>query len=172
MDVYPVSEDTLLVKRNLVEEDLEESFLEVGVGNAEISIKAAKNGAEVTAVDIDPEAVRHARERFKEEGLEAEIFRSNLFEQVEGKYDLIVFNPPYLSGPEVGDEEMWRGGETGLELAEEYLEMVSAHLKENGRAWVVLSSRADYEELVERFDLVEIDREKLWFETVFLFEYE
>ena len=85
---------------------------------------------------------------------------------------MVVFNPPYLSGPEVGDEEMWRGGETGLEVAEEFLEEVGEYLNENGEAWIVLSSRTDYSRLVERFELAEIDREKLWFETILLLKFE
>ncbi|MFB6099655.1 MAG: HemK2/MTQ2 family protein methyltransferase [Candidatus Nanohalobium sp.] len=173
LTVYPVREDTLLVKRNLEDQGLDDTkFLEVGVGNAEVSITAAKNGAAVTAVDIDPEAVHHARERFEKEGLEAEVFRSDIFESVEGEFDFIVFNPPYLSGPEgVGDEEMWRGGETGLEVAERFLEQVPDYLSVDGRAWVVLSDRTGYDEVVERFGLSEVDRENLWFETVFLFEF-
>jgi release factor glutamine methyltransferase len=172
MSVYPVREDTLLVKKNLESEDLGGKFLEIGAGNAEISVTAFEKGAEVTAVDINPEAVEYVRKRFEEEDIDGEIFRSDLFEEVEGEFDFIVFNPPYLSGPEVGDEEMWRGGETGLEVAEKFLEQVSDYLSGEGKAWIVLSSHTDYEEVVESFNLIEVDREKLWFETVFLFEFE
>lgn len=174
MSVYPVREDTLLLKRNIEGEDLEgKKFLEIGVGNAELSITAAKQGAEVTGVDINPEAVDHTRERFNEESLEAEIFQSDLFGKVGREFDFVVFNPPYLSGPEgVGDEEMWRGGDNGLEVAETFLTRVSQYLTDDGRAWIVLSSQTDYEELVEKFDLDEVDGEKMWFETIFLFEFE
>lgn len=172
MSVYPVREDTLLVKRSIPEELEDVDFLEVGVGNAEVSLEAAGNGADVTAVDINPDAVEHARERFEEEGLEAEVFRSDIFSEVDSCFDLIVFNPPYLSGPkDIGDEEMWRGGRTGLETAERFLSQAGEHLKEDGEAWIVLSSSTDHIELVERFDLSEIDREKLWFETVFLYRF-
>ena len=173
MSVYPVREDTLLLKRNIEEQNLEgKSFLEIGVGNAELSVTAAEQGAEVTAVDINPEAVEHAKERFGEAGLDADIFQSDLFEDIEGEFDFIVFNPPYLSGPEdIGDEEMWRGGETGLEIPEKFLDEVSNYLSKDGKAWVVLSSRTEYELLVEKFDLREVDSENLWFETVFLFEF-
>lgn len=174
MSVYPVREDTLLVKRNIRDEDLEDKeFLEIGVGNGELSVTAANLGADVTGVDINPEAIEHTRERFEEAKLEAEIFQSNLFDEVGGRFDLIVFNPPYLSGPEgIGDEEMWRGGDNGLKTAERFLNQVSEYLTNNGRAWLVLSSQTDYKRLVEKFNLEEIDREKVWFETIFLFKFE
>jgi len=174
MSVYPIREDTLLVKENLENLNLQDvSFLEVGVGNAEVSVTAAERGAQVTAVDINPEAVEHAGTRFEEEGIEGKVFRSDLFEEVEGEFDFIVFNPPYLKGEDgIGDEEMWRGGDTGLEVAERFLEELSGYLADEGKAWIVLSSQTDYEKPVGKFDLVEVDREKLWFETVFLFEFE
>ena len=174
MSIYPVREDTLLLKENLQEQNLKnKKFLEIGVGNGEISLTAAKKQANVTAVDINPEAVQHTQKRFKEQNLDAEIFQSNLFINIKGQYDFIVFNPPYLKGKKgIGDEEMWRGGETGLEVAEKYLKNVSDYLTENGKAWIILSSQTNYEKLVEKYDLTEIDVEKIWFERLYLMEFE
>lgn len=43
--------------------------------------------------------------------------KSDLFESVSGKFDLVVFNPPYLpSDPSDADDELrksWDGGENG-----------------------------------------------------------
>lgn len=174
MTVYPVREDTLLVKENIEELDLEgKEFLEIGIGNGEISLAAADGGASVTGVDINPEAVKHTKERLEEAGNNADIFESDLFKSAEGKFDFIVFNPPYLSGPDgIGDEEMWRGGKTGLEVAERFLKSAGKYLSEDGFAWIILSSRTDYMELVESFDLELVDSEELWFETLFLYSFE
>jgi release factor glutamine methyltransferase len=173
MSVYPVREDTLLVKRNLEEKNLKGlKFLEIGVGNAEISIIAAKKGAEVTAVDINKEAVEHAKKRFDEKRLEAEIFKSDLFEKVNGSYDFIVFNPPYLPGPDgLEDEEMWRGGEKGSEISKRYIENLGQYLNDKGNALLVLSSHTNFQELFKNYSVRELDRKKLWFETIFLFEF-
>lgn len=172
MSVYPVREDTLFVKEHLPDSLEGENFLEVGVGNGEISLKVAEKGADVTGVDINPEAVQHTRDRFEEENLEGEIVESDLFEKVDGDFDFIVFNPPYLSGREgIGDEEMWRGGKEGLEVAERFLKYVSDYLGEDGRAWIVLSSQTDFERLVENFDLEVVDSEKMWFERLYLLEF-
>ena len=172
MSVYPVREDTLFVKEHLPSSLEGKNFLEIGVGNGEISLTAAEKGATVTGVDINPEAVQHTRDRFEEEDLEGEIVESDLFEKLDGDFDFIVFNPPYLSGEEgIGDEEMWRGGQEGLEVAERFLENVSNYLAEDGRAWVVLSSQTDFEDIVENFDLAVVDSEKLWFERLYLVEF-
>ncbi len=173
MSVYPVREDTLLVKRNLEKKNLEGlKFLEIGVGNAEISIKAAEKGAEVTAADINKEAVDHAKKRFCELNIEAEIFQSNLFERVYDSYDLIVFNPPYLPGPNsLEDKEMWRGGEKGIEVSKRYLDGIEEYLNKEGRAFLVLSSHTKSRGFLESYSLRELDRKKLWFETIYLYEF-
>jgi release factor glutamine methyltransferase len=174
MAVYPVREDTLLVKRNLEKQDLEnKKILEIGVGNAENSLYAAKKGAKVTATDIDNKAIKKAEKRFQKENLEAEIIQTSLFQDLTGKYDLIIFNPPYLKGPkDIGDENMWRGGEKGLETAEKYLEKTKNYLRPNGEAWVILSSRTSYTDLVNKYNLIQLEQKKLWFETIFLFKLE
>lgn len=174
MAIYPVREDTLLVKRNLQKQELEgKKLLEIGTGNGEIALTAAKQGANVTGVDINSEAVKHTRKRFEESNLDGEFFKSNLFEQVEGKYDFIVFNPPYLKGEKgIGDEEMWRGGETGLEIAEKFLSDLDNYLNTEGFAWIVLSSTTDLEKLTEKYNLSNIGKNKLWFEHLYLMKFE
>jgi len=174
MAIYPVREDTLLVKRNLQKQQLEgKKFLEIGTGNGEISLTAAKKQAKVTATDINPEAVKHTRKRFKQSNLDGKFFESDLFQKVEGKYDLIVFNPPYLKGEKgIGDEEMWRGGETGLEIVEKFLDTAVDYLSDGGTVWVVLSSKTDFGRMVNQYNLTEIDSVKVWFEEIHLFKLE
>lgn len=170
MTVYQPAEDTFLVIEYLDELDLEgKKFLEIGTGSGEIALKAREKGAEVTAVDINTEAVEHARQRAESEGLEIEIFQSDLFENVDGEYDFIVFNPPYLPGEEgVGDEEIWRGGESGVEILERFLAEATDHLAENGAIIFVASSLADLDQVdLEDFDTV--STKKLWFEDLYLF---
>ncbi|MFB6180759.1 MAG: HemK2/MTQ2 family protein methyltransferase [Candidatus Nanohalobium sp.] len=173
MAVYPVSEDTLLLKNCLKERELEDvKFLEMGTGNAENAVKAAEKGAEVTAVDINQEAVEYAEKKFEEEGLEAEVFRSNLFEQVKDTFDLIVFNPPYLPGEKgLGLEKHWRGGEKGVELSERFLEEVDSYLNDQGEVLLVLSSLADVEKLKEGFELRAVAEKELWFESLEVVRY-
>jgi len=172
MTVYKPSEDTYFL-RDFLEENVElegKKFLEIGTGNGDIAIHAAEKGAEVTAVDINIEALEQVREKAADKGLEIGLLESDLFEDVEGKnYDVIVFNPPYLPGDSgIGDEEIWRGGETGVEVSEKFLERVEAYLSEEGSFFIVASSLAEYSLLVEDFDLSILDEEELWFETLYI----
>ncbi|MFB6204093.1 MAG: HemK2/MTQ2 family protein methyltransferase [Candidatus Nanohaloarchaea archaeon] len=167
---YNPREDTRLVLRNLEDMELEgKKFLEIGTGSGAIAVKAAELGAEVTATDIDPEALEEARNRARDREVEAEFVESDLFENVTGKYDITVFNPPYLPGEEgLGDEETWRGGEKGTETSRRFLSGVKNFLADEGFFLLVASSLADSSALKEEHDLELVDSEKLWFEELYL----
>jgi release factor glutamine methyltransferase len=64
-----------------------------------------------------------------------------LFENVNGKFNLIAFNPPYLPVCEKGVlQNSWSGGRHGLEVVERFLKDVKKHLKHGGRILLVVSS--------------------------------
>lgn len=176
MTVYKPAEDTYLVLNYLEGLKLGDmEVLDMGTGNGEIAIKAAEKGAKVTAADINTEALEYAKEKAEEKGLQDKInfVETDLFENIEGKYDIIAFNPPYLPGQQgIGDEEIWRGGEKGTEVTERFLEQVRPYLTDSGRALLVLSSLADIEGLKERFDLEKVGSQELWFEELELVRFE
>lgn len=167
MSVYPPREDSYFLKQYLADIELEgKDVLEIGCGSGILSVAMAEKGAEVAAVDINPEAVEATEERAQESDIDVDVFLSDMFEEVEGRFDLIVFNPPYLPGRKMEGDEKWRGGEKGVEVTERFIDRYHEYLKEDGEALFLLSSRADYEELVEGFEVVE--SEKLWFEELYI----
>lgn len=87
----------LLARALLKEVRPYEKVLDMGTGSGAQAILAASKGANVTAVDVNPFAVACAKSNFKRNGLESriEVFESNLFERVKGRFDLIVFDPPF-----------------------------------------------------------------------------
>lgn len=173
MTVYDPGEDSFLLKNYISEIDLEEkNALDMGTGSGIIALEMAKKGAEVTAIDINPEAIEEVSRKAEEEELEIKVKESNLFENLEEKFDLIVFNPPYLPGEKgVGDEEIWRGGEKGIELTERFLDETDNYLTEEGYALLILSSRAEYRSVVEDYNLEIVESEDLWFETLYIARY-
>jgi len=166
--VYKPGEDTYLLLNYLEKQDLEDKkFLDMGTGNGKIALKAAKKGAKVTAADINSEAINYARQKAKQKGLKIEFVESDLFENIEDKYDIIAFNPPYLPGKKgLGDEKIWRGGEKGIETTEQFLNAVNDYLRPSGSAFVIASSRAEIDDLKEEFDLTVVDEKNIWFEQL------
>ena len=61
-----------------------------------------------TGCDISEEALKVARENNSRLGTDARFIKSDLFESVTGKYDMIVSNPPYIRTEEINrlDEEV------------------------------------------------------------------
>ncbi len=139
MDVYTPAEDTLLLLDNLKCGD---SVLEVGTGSGYIAIECAKRGSRVVAVDIDDDAINYAKKRAEEEGVSVIFKKSNLFEKVEGTFDTIIFNPPYLPGNAIDIKDLqWAGGgDYGDEIIIKFLKEAHRHLKKNGEIYIILSS--------------------------------
>ena len=73
--------------------------LDVGTGSGLLSMFAAKRGASVVAVDLNPHAVRCARINALLNDVPVDVRQSDLFEAVAGEtFDLILFNPPFFVG--------------------------------------------------------------------------
>ncbi len=176
MTVYTPGEDTYLVLDHLEQEDLRNrKILEMGTGNGLIALKAAEKGAEVTAADTNPEALKRVREKAEQRGLEekVETVQTDLFSSIDQTYNLIIFNPPYLPGEEgIGDEEIWLGGETGVEVAGAFLDEAPDYLRGDGSALVVMSSLSALEELKEVYSLETVSERDIWFERLELLRFE
>ncbi|MBM3309145.1 MAG: methyltransferase [Candidatus Altiarchaeales archaeon] len=140
-EVYQPAEDSHLLADNL---DVQkgESVLDVGVGSGIIALTAAEKALKVVGVDVNPNAVKLACKNARINKIHNVEFRqSNLFENVNGKFDLITFNPPYLPVCEKGVlRDSWSGGVNGLEVVWRFLKDVKKHLKPGGRILLVVSS--------------------------------
>lgn len=141
--VYVPAEDTMLLLSTITVMPGERA-LEMGCGSGLLSLHMAKAGADVTAVDVDERAVRATRSSAMVNGLKLQVLRSDLFEHVEGAFDLIVFNPPYLRGIAGGPEDLcWAGGRDGTEVTARFLREARGHLTPEGRVLLLVSSDAD-----------------------------
>lgn len=95
--------------------ELEESFpqkanvIDLGTGTGAIALALAKENPHwsIEAVDLMPKAVALAQKNAIANNLErVRVYQSRWFENVEGVFDLIVSNPPYID-PE--DEHLAQG---------------------------------------------------------------
>jgi HemK-related putative methylase len=142
-DVYPVKEDTLLLIRS-VQEHLTErkgTIMDMGCGVGLISLMSNKKGWDTISVDREPIALMNARKNHFLNDFKPQLFLSDLFEGIPRSYlrsfDLITFNPPYLSSSisqlDRRSELALIGGEHGLEVVKKFLMGSSMFLKDQGK---------------------------------------
>ena len=152
--VYKPCDDTYLLARNL-EVNKEDEILEIGTGCGILAILAAKKAKHVVACDINPEALKCAEHNAKLNGVEIEVIKSNMFNNVKGKFDLIIFNPPYLPSSPLDREDdlkkAWDGGKTGREVINRFIKEAKKFLKPKGRVQIIASSRCGIDEVVRKF---------------------
>ena len=82
-----------------------ETVLDVGCGYGPLGLSLAKAyGVQATMVDINNRALNLARQNAERNKVEATIFQSNIYEQVKGKFDHVISNPPIRAGKQVVHE--------------------------------------------------------------------
>lgn len=130
-----------------------DTVLDLCCGSGAIGLALAKRaGAKVTAVDINPEAVKLTEINAKNLGVKMTVLQGDLYEPVaKKKYHMIVSNPPYIKSevmeslmPEVRKyepEEALHGGTDGLDYYRLIIEGAHEHLKKKGT--LVLEIGAD-----------------------------
>lgn len=175
-NVYYPREDSLLLAKTIETMDLEDKkVLEVGCGSGFLSVLMAKNGARVTAVDINKNAVEATMKNASKNNVKIGCYISDIFSTVRGKYDIIVFNPPYLpEGDESSQKDIknqWNGGPTGREVAVRFIENIENFLNKDGTVLMVISSLTDEKKVVNtfkknRFRVSSITREKISWEEL------
>lgn len=78
------------------------TLLDLGCGYGPLGISLAKvQGVKPTMVDINNRAIDLAKQNGQKNGVEADIFQSNIYEKVNGTFDYIISNPPIRAGKQV-----------------------------------------------------------------------
>ncbi len=176
-NVYSPSDDSFLLACNIQVEDAER-VLDMGTGCGIQGIIASKMGAAVTSSDINREALKCASKNAEQNGANIEFIRSDIFDRIDEKFDLIMFNPPYLpTGPLDCDDELktsWDGGDTGRMLTDRFIAGVEGHLSKKGKVLLIQSSLSNAETTPELFsghgiECEVIDEKSLFFEKLYLY---
>jgi release factor glutamine methyltransferase len=128
------------------------AVLDMGTGSGASAMFAARRARRVVAVDINPAAVRCARINVLMNHLEhkVEVRQGDLFAAVAGeKFDLILFNPPFLRGTPRNDRDRaWRSED----VPERFAAGLREHLNPGGCALVLLSSFGDASMFLRQFE--------------------
>ncbi len=186
---FAVNEHVLIPRQDtevLVEEALKkiapgDAVLDMctGSGCIIISLAAAKGQITAYAADVSAEAIKAAEANARRLQASVAFVKSDLFEKVEGVFDCIVSNPPYIRSseiaglmPEVAEYEpvsALDGGEDGLYFYRRILEGAATHLKPGG--WLLfeigcsqgeavsgMMCSAGYDKIEVKKDLACLDR--------------
>ena len=92
----PVDIVAEMIKLANAQGDLSGNVVDLGCGTGRLAIGAALLGAEVTAYEIDNDALELAKSYSKEHNLEIEWINLAI-ENIDKKYDTVLMNPPFGS---------------------------------------------------------------------------
>jgi release factor glutamine methyltransferase len=125
--------------------------LDMGTGSGVCAIAAARYARRVVAVDINGAATRCAQINALLNHLEhkIDVRQGDLFEPVAGeRFDLILFNPPFLRGtPRDDRDRAWRSND----VVERFAANLGSHLNPGGSALVLLSTYGDARTFLAEF---------------------
>lgn len=118
--------------------DLKILDLACGAGAIGLSLKSKLSSSEVTGSDISLEALSLAKENANNLKLEIEFIHSDLLEEIEEKFDLIISNLPYIAKEEEIEEQVHQhephlalyAGADGLDLYRRFFSSASKNLNE------------------------------------------
>lgn len=167
--IYSPGDDTFLMLDALSSIPVEKKeVLDVGTGSGILGLFAALNGATVTATDTNEQALKRAREAAQTLGVSLKAVVSDLFSSVSGRFDLVLFNPPYLPSSSLQDRAV-DGGKKGALLTRRFLKKLQEHLKSDGSALLLLSSQNNPGSLIAEhpeFDFSIVAKRPLFFEEL------
>nr|WP_086940083.1 16S rRNA (guanine(1207)-N(2))-methyltransferase RsmC [Thaumasiovibrio occultus] len=129
---------TQLLLNNLPE--LNGKILDFGCGAGLIGawMKARFSDIDVTLVDISALAIESARQTLRQNGLDGTVKASNIYSDIDVKFDAIVSNPPFHAGLK-----------TSYSATETLLEQAPVNLTETGQLVIVANRFLQYPPIIE-----------------------
>lgn len=178
MEIYQPAEDSILFKEFLEQylsdnrkATTEKRLLDMGTGSGILAKTAAQflPAKNITAVDINPTAVKALqKEPFK-------TIKSDLFQNIKDKFDIIVFNAPYLPKDKrepIESQIATTGGPRGDEISLEFLRQAKFHLNPNGKIFLLISSLTPQNKIKKLWAYKVVARKKIFMEELLILEFQ
>lgn len=165
--LYEPQEDSFLIQEQ-VKKYAKGKVLDIGAGTGILAKTALEKTKEVLAADINKEAVDNCKK------IGIRCIKSDLFENIKGKFDLIIFNPPYLpdDGYKLKDNSNYIGGKKGNEVIRKFFSQAEKYLNKNGKILILFSSLTpDVKKIMRRynFKFKKLTDKKFFFETLYVY---
>ncbi len=175
-EIYQPEEDSFFLsdtlKNHLRRSDRKINILDMGSGSG-IQAKTCLNlrFTHVTASDINKEAIKSLKDTFKKK---IKIIKSDLFSNINRKFDLIIFNPPYLPEHKFDSEKDTTGGKKGFEIILKFLKQAKKNLNSNGEIIILFSSLSNPDIIKKTAETIGykselIAKKSLFFEELFIY---
>ena len=115
--------------------------LDVGCGAGVLAAVLASHSPKVrlTLCDVSAPAVEASRATLAANGFEGDVFASNVFSHVTGRFDLIISNPPFHDGLQ-----------TSLEAAQALIRGADRHLNSGGELRIVANAFLPYPDVLDQ----------------------
>ncbi len=177
MEIYEPQEDSYLLNK-FVNHYASGRVLDLGTGSGIQALTVLTNPLvkEVLAVDINETAVKALQKEVNEKKIKKiKVLKSDLFENVKGQFNLIIFNPPYLpQDPGITDTALY-GGKKGWEISERFFKEVANYLTPEGIILFLFSSLTNKSKIDQiifhcLLQFKEIGRKKIAFEELYVYE--
>jgi len=126
----------------------------------------------ILTADINYDAVKN----LKKQGFNAK--QSNLFEKIKDKYDLIIFNPPYLPEDKLEPRDSrlaTTAGKEGYEIIIKFLKQAKSNLNKKGIILLLFSSLSKPSVIKKQakllgYHLKLLKKQNLFFERLYVYE--
>jgi len=171
--VYEPAEDSALLAK-AVKKYAKGKVLDVGTGSGYLAGFSVMlpDVESVLGVDLDPQAVAYSKKHVK--GPNVSFIKSDLFSNVSGKFDTIIFNPPYLPRDKEFHDIALHGGRHGYETICKFISQVGDYLNVNGKILLLFSSLSKKSKVLESLDqnmyeYKEFDNTHVFFEDLFVY---
>jgi 16S rRNA (guanine1207-N2)-methyltransferase len=114
--------------------------LDVGCGAGVLAAVLASHSPKVrlTLCDVSAPAVEASRATLAANGIEGDVFASNVFSEVNGRFDMIISNPPFHDGLQ-----------TSLEAAQTLIRGAVRHLNSGGELRIVANAFLPYPKVLD-----------------------
>lgn len=136
-------------------------MLDLGTGTGIQGIIGALKGCDVTFADINPNAIKCAKENAKLNGVNGRFITSDMFEKVRGKFNIISIDPPFLRSRSISSgrtNQSFDGGVNGREIIDQFLDNYGKHVTKDHVVLMVGSFLTHFENDLKELDAKVVER--------------